>query len=117
MHKIYLAVDPGICGFTCTIEGWRKQERVAGFKILESECEMINKLSASIDELAIKDLFLPLTRNPIFVSADRACCHTACPVPVAVVKTLEVVLGLAVAKEVSLHFSNDKINSGEKCYE
>jgi len=50
------------------------------------------------------DLFLPKTRNPIFISADRACCHTACPVPVAIIKILEIVLGLAVTKDVSFRF-------------
>jgi hypothetical protein len=114
MRKINLFVDPGACGFACRIEGWRKQDRVAGFKILDSECRMINKLSAAIDELAIKDLFLPITRNPVFITAERACCHTACPVPVAIIKTLEVVLGLAVAKEVSLRFADKETPSGAK---
>lgn len=104
MGKTELIVDPGVCGFTCRIRGWQEQERLARVEILESQCGMINKLSASIEDIAVKDLFLPLTRNPVFVSAERAGCHTACPVPVAVVKVLEIVLGLAVPKAVSFRF-------------
>lgn len=109
MGKTIVAVDPGVCGFTCRIEGWKKDKRTAGFKIVGSQCEMINNMTHTIDEIAIKDLFRPITRNPIFVSAEGACCHTACPVPVAVVKTLEVVLGLAVAKNVSFLFSTEAV--------
>lgn len=104
MAKVNLFVDPGACGFTCRIEGWRKKERTAGFKITESQCQMINQFTSAIDEVTIKDLFLPLTKNPVFVSAERACCHLACPVPTAVVKTCEKVLDLAVAKDVSFQF-------------
>ena len=113
MSKINVLVDPGVCGFTCRIQGWQKEKRSAGFKITESQCTMVNKLTDVIDEVTIKDLFLPLTKNPVFVSAERACCHSACPIPSAVVKACEVVLGLAVAKDVSFKFerSNDKKES------
>lgn len=114
MGNVNISVDPGICGFTCNIEGWQKENRKAGFKIRDSQCQMINKLTADIDEVTIKDLFLPLTRNPVFVSAERACCHLACPVPSAVVKTCEVVLDLAIAKDVRFEFKKGSEGTGEK---
>ena len=104
MTKTILNVDPGVCGFTCRIEGCKTKDRAAGVSILESQCEMVNKLSDGIDEVSVKDMFLPLTRNPVFAAAERARCHAACPVPSAVIKTLEIVLGLAVKKDVSFKF-------------
>lgn len=104
MSTVKLFVDPGICGFTCRIEGWQKDNRTAGFKITESQCQMINKLTARLDEVTIKDLFLPLTKNPVFLSAENACCHLACPIPSAVIKACESVMDLAIAKDVSYQF-------------
>ena len=107
MDKICINVDPGICGFPCRIKAWQKEKRVAGVKILDSQCERIQKLSTILDEITIKDLFLPLTRSPIFMSGERAGCHLACPVPVAIVKSAEAVLGLAIPKDVAIRFKPD----------
>jgi len=104
MDNVCITVDTGICGFPCQVKAWKKDKRIAGLDISGSECKMIQKLSAALSELSINDLFLPLTKNPIFIHAERAACHLACPVPVAVAKAAEVALGLAVAKEVTLRF-------------
>lgn len=108
MNKISVIVEPGVCGFSCEVEGWLKEKRVAGVRVLDSQCEMIRKLSKNMEEITLSQLFLPISKNPIFLSAQRAGCHSACPVPVAMVKTLEVTLGLAVPKDVSIRFSNDR---------
>ena len=102
--RVCLSVDPGVCGFSCNIKAWKKEKRVAGFEIVESRCEMIKKLSADLNEMNMNDLFIPVTGNPIFISAQRAGCHLACPVPTAIVKTVEVTLGLAVPKDVGFNF-------------
>ncbi|MCF6248864.1 MAG: hypothetical protein L3J69_16130 [Desulfobacula sp.] len=107
MDKICMEVDPGICGFSCRIEAWEKEKHIAGVGILDSQCELVQKLSACIDEITLHDLFLPITRNPIFISAERSGCHLACPVPVAVVKSTEVALGLAISKDAAIRFNSD----------
>ena len=100
--SVHVSVDPGICGFVCDIRGWKEGDRVR-FDI-QSECKQIQKLSAALGPIRMKDLFVPLTRSPVFLSAENSRCHLACPLPSALVKTAEVVLGLALPREVMIRF-------------
>jgi len=95
-------VDPGICGFICSILAWKEGKEVK-FDI-QSECGQIKKLAGTLGPITLKDLFVPLTRCPVFRSAEVSKCHLACPIPSALVKTAEVVLGLALRKEVTIQF-------------
>jgi hypothetical protein len=45
-----------------------------------------------------------LSRNPIFVSAERARCHASCVIPVAVAKAAEVALEMALPRDVTITF-------------
>lgn len=47
-------------------------------------------------------LKIRFTKKFIFLAAQKAGCHLSRPVPVAIVKASEVVLGLALPKDVSL---------------
>ncbi|MGB3210048.1 MAG: hypothetical protein WBB19_05010 [Desulforhopalus sp.] len=104
MEKVTVSVTPGICGLTCKVIASRKAKRVAAIEILGSQCKMINKLSASLSEITIVDLFKPHTRNLIFKSTEQAQCHLCCPVPIAIIKASEVVLELALPQDVLIHF-------------
>ncbi len=107
MENICLNVKPGICGFNCVIKADVSGKKIARVKIIESDCTMVQKLSENLDKISIKDLFTPLTKNPIFTAAEQAGCHLACPVPVAVVKICEVTLGLAIEKDVNIVFQKE----------
>ena len=100
--NVHVTVDPGICGFICDIRGWKEDGQVR-FNI-ESECKQIQKLAMVLHPLEIKDLFVPLTKSPIFLCAEKSKCHLACPIPLSLVKTAEVVLGLALPREVMIRF-------------
>jgi hypothetical protein len=95
-------VDPGICGFICSIKAW-KEEKILHFDI-QSDCKQIQKLSSEIGPMKMRDFFVPLTKNLIFLSAEKAKCHLACPIPTALIKCAEVVLELALPKDVQIHF-------------
>jgi hypothetical protein len=101
-ESVRVMVDPGICGFGCTILAWKEGKEVT-FDI-QSECGQIKKLAADLGPVQMKDLFVPLTKSPFFLCAEKSKCHLACPIPSALVKTAEVVLGLALRKEVSIRF-------------
>ena len=96
-------VDPGICGFPCSIFAWKEGRRSARFKI-DSDCEQIQKFASLIRVIGMKDLFLPLSRNPIFISAEKSGCHLSCPIPFSVVKAVEVTLGIALPQGVTIRF-------------
>lgn len=107
MKKVCVNVDSGICGFSCRIKAWPKEKRIAGIEISDSQCKMIQSLSTLMAEISFKEMFLPLTRNPIVITAERAGCHLACPVPAALAKAAEVALGLALPKTASIRFETD----------
>jgi len=99
---VRVAVDPGICGFVCSIRAWKEGKTVC-FDI-RSECGQIKKLAEALDPITLKELFVPLTQCPIFRLAEASRCHLACPVPSSLVKTAEVVLGLALPRDATIRF-------------
>jgi hypothetical protein len=72
--------------------------------ISESKCQHIQQMSEHLRQMTLNELFAPVPRNPAFVFATEAGCHTSCPVPVAVLKAAEVAMGMALPKDVHIHF-------------
>jgi uncharacterized protein DUF6951 len=104
-ETVHLKVDPGICGFTCSINAFKDGKHSVKFEI-QSDCDQIQNLAQDLGKISMKDLFLPLSRNPIFLSAEKSQCHLACPIPCSIVKAAEVALGLALPKRVTATFEN-----------
>lgn len=106
-HKteICVAADPGICGFLCTVRARMAEARTVEVEIGDSECKHIRRLSEQIKKISLKELFLPLTKNPIFLSAQMAGCHPSCIIPVAVVKAVEAAMEMAIPRNARITFS------------
>lgn len=104
------AVDiaSGICGFSTTVRVEKgKQKKV--LLTFESECEKIQSLGDALKELdMISVLKSPINENPIYVEAGQCQLHTSCPVPCGIIKAVEVKLGLALKKNVSIGFLEDE---------
>ena len=98
------SVNAGICGFTCHIEAWKIDKRAAGLKISESECQQIQRFSDLVSKLTLREIFMPVTRNPVYLAAQQSGCHASCPIPMAVLKTAEVAMEMALPREVSMRF-------------
>ncbi len=105
MEKVTVSVTPGICSFACQVVAAQKSKRIASIEIIGSECTLINTLAATLSEITFFDLFKSYSNNHIFQSTEQAHCHLCCPIPIAIVKASEVVLGLALPRDVSIHFS------------
>lgn len=101
-----IRVDPGICGFVCTVCAKKLEARTVMIDIEGSECKQIQRLSELITQIGFRDVFVPLTRNPVFVSAEKAGCHPSCVIPTAVIKVAEVALGLALKCDVVIQFKS-----------
>lgn len=97
---VHVAVDPGVCGFYCRITAVLQAKHVVRLRVIDSDCEHIQRLSALIGEMGIRDLFLPFRRNPVMIAAEKAGCHAACPVPTALIKAAEAAMGMAIPKSV-----------------
>jgi hypothetical protein len=102
-EAVRLEVDPGICSFTCRIHAFKDEKHTVSFEI-QSDCEQIQNLAGNLGNVGMKDLFLPLSRNPIFLSAEKSKCHLACPIPCSLVKAAEVALRLALPKKATITF-------------
>ena len=74
------------------------------FQISNSECEQIKRLAATLQEMDWKDLFVPLTRNPVYVNAEKSGCHPSCVMPAAMLKAAEAAMGMAIPKDVNFRF-------------
>ena len=101
---ICVTVEPGICGFPCVIKARRIEARKVALEISGSDCEQIKRMAERLKTLSIKELFTPLSRNPVYVSAEKSGCHLPCAIPVAVIKAAEVALELALPQDVHIKF-------------
>ena len=103
-NAVCAAVNAGICGFTCRIKAWKIDKSAAGLEISESDCQQIQRFSDLVSKLTLREIFMPVTRNPVYLSAQKSGCHASCPIPMAVLKTAEVAMGMALPREVSMRF-------------
>lgn len=99
-----LAVTPGICGFQCRVQAHKCEGKSVSILISQSECKQIQRLARSLVKMGLRELFMPVTQNPVFVLAQQAGCHASCPVPVAVLKAVEVAMEMALPRDVEIRF-------------
>jgi hypothetical protein len=94
-------IDSGICGFTTTVD-----TRMGGRKCsvsLDSNCDAIQRLGEELTEL---DPFQEITfrgKGPRTLDLGaKHCYHPACPVPVGIIKAIEVEAGLALPADATI---------------
>lgn len=94
-------IHPGPCGFTTTVEAV-----INGRKCnitVDSQCAAVMKLG---QELAEVDPYRIIGNKPqvseVLQKGIEHCLHAACPVPVGIIKAVEVEAKLAVADDVSI---------------
>jgi hypothetical protein len=94
----------GICGFSATIEARRAGSRCA--LAIESDCDAIQRLA---EELTDVDPFQEISFRDdgprALKMGAKHCYHPACPVPVGIIKAVEVEAGLALPADASIKVS------------
>lgn len=98
-----VVVNSGACGFSVTITV-EKQKDGKITLAFDTKCEMVQKL---LEDIAILERLAPLAgfqNNSVYKSAAKHLKHTACPVPSAILKAIEVEAGLNVPKDVLVRF-------------
>ena len=102
-------IDSGICGMSSIV----RTEMVDGTYqcrvYIESECEAIRKIAEDLEEVdALQEISLRRGEGPLALQKGREYCfHSACPVPVGIIKAVEVAAGLALPADVSMRISKD----------
>jgi hypothetical protein len=97
-------IDSGICGFTTTVE-----TSMEGGKCLisiESSCDAIQRMGEELPEV---EPFQEITfrgQGPQTLELGaKHCYHPACPVPVGIIKAIEVEAGLALPADATIKVS------------
>jgi hypothetical protein len=105
-------VTAGICGNTTYIEATPNGNGPFNISLkIESSCEAVQKLAAEVPE--VDALAECLGRGlegaqPVLLDIARRCLsHPSCPVPVGIIKAVEVAAGLALPKDVEIKISKE----------
>ena len=85
-----------------------KKDRMNMEVKLDTKCQMVNKLGELIGEVNLREALKPHGGNIIYEKAAGTIGHAACPVPMAVLKAIEVEAGMALPRPVNLTFEIDK---------
>ncbi len=99
-----LEIHPGACGFSVIMTATEVGPKKIRLTI-ETDCEHVKELSGNIEFLGIKDIYgHSFGEDTVYQAAKKAIRHASCPVPCGIIKTAEAELGLAVRKDVLIHF-------------
>ncbi len=70
---------------------------------IRSDCEHIQKLAAGLTEVdPLREITFRGAGPLTYELASEHCAHAACPVPVGILKAIEVEAGLALPKDVTI---------------
>ena len=95
-------VNAGICGNTADIMVRKRSKRIVAVKI-ESECEMVKALGEELGELDwSKGVLETIVTSGVYRAASKHLKHVDCPVPCALLKAIEVEVGIALPQKVSI---------------
>jgi hypothetical protein len=102
-----LEVQAGACGYTAKITIHQVDEHHVRVEI-DSLCDQITAMNRDLECLQWKgkghEVFRPMNDSAVYRSASTHIRHTACPIPSAILKAIEVEVGAAVPKDVTITF-------------
>ncbi len=95
-------IDAGICGEYATVVADLIEDYRVSLSI-ESSCKHIQKLAENLDEVdALHEISARRGVPETLAKGMEFCAHAACPVPVGIIKAIEVAAGLALPKDVQI---------------
>jgi hypothetical protein len=100
-------IQPGNCGFTTTVEA-----RMDGDECkltIVSQCKAIQKLAQELTGVdPYKEISFRRSMPTILQSGAKYCTHAACPVPVGIIKAVEVEAGMTLPTDVHIRLSKSE---------
>jgi hypothetical protein len=94
----------GNCGMNTTVEA-KMEGKVCRLSIT-SDCEAIRKMAEEITQVnPYKEISFRRAMPKIHEAGHKHCYHAACPVPVGIIKAMEVEAGLALPTDVTIQVS------------
>lgn len=100
-------IHSGICGFTTFVEATMKG-KVCTLAI-RSECEAIQNLAQVLKQVnPFQEISFHQSMPRTIQLGMQHCLHAACPVPVGIIKAIEVEAKLALPADVTIKLSKSK---------
>ncbi|NOZ77140.1 MAG: hypothetical protein GXO65_05605 [Euryarchaeota archaeon] len=96
-----VTVSAGDCGYTAVITAEKTGKKKVRLRIV-CPCEMVKDLAEDLEGEYGREVFSPILDSEIYRVSSRHIKHTACPVPSAILKAVEVELDLALPKDVRM---------------
>jgi hypothetical protein len=98
-------VFSGICGFKTTIRV-EDQKKYKATCIIESDCPNHKKVAKILDStiLNLMDELFKKGKSQVLNACQGIVPHVSCPVPAAILKALEVGVGLALPADATITF-------------
>jgi hypothetical protein len=101
-----VVVEAGVCGFTATVEVVRLSSRKVSVA-LASDCERVSQFGKNVREWdwhhVLRQPGNYLASESVFQCMQH---HVSCPVPLAILKAIEVEVGAALPRDVVIRFEN-----------
>ena len=102
--KVIVNVDPGACRLHSQVIGWIDDDGKLRVHIT-SDCKSVMEFGKRLHPLEVMEVLrMPYSENCIYVEGGKILKHSTCAIPLAVLKCLEAVGGMAVKKDVHLTF-------------
>jgi hypothetical protein len=97
----------GVCGFKAVVKATAEKRREVRIAI-ESDCPHIQTLAASLQTVDVfQEISCRQGITSILSAGQKHCAHAACPVPVGIVKAVEVAAKLALPRDVIIKISEE----------
>jgi hypothetical protein len=97
-------VDSGICGFVTIVEA-SMEGKVCNL-VITSDCKAIQKLAEELTHVnPLQEISSRQATPHVLQMGLKHCIHAACPVPVGIIKAVEVEAKLALPKDVVIRLS------------
>ena len=98
---------PGNCGFTTTVEATLDGD-ICKLSII-SECKAIQKMAQELTEVnPYQEISFRRNTPQILQMGAIYCTHAACPVPVGIIKAVEVEMGMTLPMDVTIKLTASK---------
>lgn len=91
----------GACGFTTIVTATKEGKKCN--LIIESQCKAIQKLAEELKQVdPLREISFKKNNPEIMEMGVKYCIHAACPVPVGIIKAVEVEAKLNLPVDVSI---------------
>jgi hypothetical protein len=96
-------VDCGICGHHALVEVSREPRTHVRVSV-QTDCEMLSSAVEQVDGADWREALSPRNPNSVHAVMFQVIKHAGCPAPAAVAKAIEVEVGVALPRDVSICF-------------